>query len=243
LVATAHPAAARTSALATPAAKPAWGRRALVACLGNNRRSDEGHREKCSQNSSHKMNLSQPPGPTPEEVSQHTIRAAQNSDQPAIVQVISTVYAEYGFPWDEAGYNADLYDLEAHYFSPGHPLWVAEVGGQVVGTGALELFETIPGEEPGLTQIEDLLHIPGADCGLSRVYLLPEFRGRGLGKALTLTAIQAAQKLGRKRMEIWSDKRLTTAHALYQRLGAKMYGERLCNDPENAPEWGLVLDL
>ena len=44
-------------------------------------------------------------------------------------------------------------------------------------------------------------------------------------------------------MEVWTDKRFEEAHKLYLNLGAKMVGERLCHDPEQSPEYGLILPL
>jgi putative acetyltransferase len=52
-----------------------------------------------------------------------------------------------------------------------------------------------------------------------------------------------AKKNGRSTMELWSDKRFTDAHRLYERFGAKVVGERICHDPDKSPEWGLVLPV
>jgi hypothetical protein len=44
-------------------------------------------------------------------------------------------------------------------------------------------------------------------------------------------------------MEMWSDKRFEDAHRLYQKLGAEVVGERICHDPDQSPEWGLLLPV
>jgi hypothetical protein len=44
-------------------------------------------------------------------------------------------------------------------------------------------------------------------------------------------------------MEIWSDKELTLAHPFYRAMGAADLGERVCNDPDQAEEYGFLLDL
>jgi hypothetical protein len=44
-------------------------------------------------------------------------------------------------------------------------------------------------------------------------------------------------------MELWSDKRFEDAHRLYQKLGARVVGERICHDPDQSPEWGLAIDF
>lgn len=146
---------------------------------------------------------------------------------------------------------ADLYDLEGHYLSKGHGFWMAKLEtdlqkvakGIIVGTCGLELFPRLPGT-PGTTlPIESQVRACGADCSLERLYVLPTARDLGLGSALLRTAIAHALEEGRTWMEIWSDKKLTLAHQLYERFGALRVGERICDDPDESPEWGMALEL
>jgi hypothetical protein len=44
-------------------------------------------------------------------------------------------------------------------------------------------------------------------------------------------------------MELWSDKRFGPAHRLYGQFGAEVVGDRICDDPDKSPEWGLRIDL
>lgn len=173
------------------------------------------------------------------------MRNASNRDTESIVSIIRAVFDEYGFTWDEAGYNADLYDVEAQYWRTGGAFWVAESieGGEIFGTCGLHCFDRIrPAEEP-LIQVADLLRIPGADCSLERLYVNPERRRIGVGTTLFEHAIACAQDRGKRRMEIWSDKKLEDAHRMYQRFGASMVGERTCNDPDSSQEFGFVYGL
>lgn len=160
------------------------------------------------------------------------------------MDVIRAVYDEYRFTWDEADYHADLYDLDSYYLSVGNPFWIAERDdSQPVGTVALQIFEPLAGPSGQLTEVEDMLRIGGCDCALTRLYVKPEARRAGVGTALLKEAINAAIKCGRSCMEIWSDKRFHEAHKLYQKLGAEVVGDRICNDPDVSPEWGLILRL
>lgn len=146
---------------------------------------------------------------------------------------------------------ADLYDLEGHYLSKGHGFWVAALEadhqqlnrGTIVGTCGLELFPRLPGRPGNASPIDDQVRACGADCSLERLYVLPAARDLGLGSALLRTAIQQALEEGRTLMEIWSDKKLTLAHQLYERFGAIRVGERICDDPDQSPEWGMALQL
>jgi GNAT superfamily N-acetyltransferase len=166
------------------------------------------------------------------------------ADSGAIIGVIKAVYDEYGFTWDPETYHADLYDLDGHYFSLGDLFWVAEVDGEVVGTVALEFFDPIPGEVGSLHYPEGKLpRVAGSDCSLERLYVHPNGRRRGVGSALNQKAIETARERGRTVMELWSDKRFGDAHRLYGRYGAEVVGDRICDDPDVSPEWGLVLKL
>jgi uncharacterized protein (DUF885 family) len=55
--------------------------------------------------------------------------------------------------------------------------------------------------------------------------------------------IEEARAHGRRKLAIWSDKRLEDAHRLYERLGACATAERVHDDPDQSHEWGLVLEL
>jgi len=144
------------------------------------------------------------------------VRRALAADSPAAAAVVRAVYDEFGFTWDEAGYHADLLDVEASYAA----FFVAELEGRIVGTA-------------GLTR----------RGSLERLYVLPEARGSGAGSALLKAVAGEARRRGHDRLEIWSDKRFADAHRLYQRHGARVVGERVHDDPDASHEWGLVLDL
>ena len=144
------------------------------------------------------------------------VRRAIAADSPAVAVVVRAVYDEFGFTWDEAGYHADLRDVEATYAA----FYIADVDGRIVGTA-------------GLT----------SHGSLERLYVLAEARGSGAGSALLTAVADEARRRGHDRLEIWSDKRFTDAHRLYERHGARVIGERVHDDPDSSHEWGLVLDL
>lgn len=171
------------------------------------------------------------------------IRLAHQSDSEAAVAVVKAVYDEYGFTWDEGDYHADLYDLAGHYLDLGHPFFIAEHEGRVVGTVATTLFSRLPGAPGEIVESEGKRRVAGADCSMERLYVHPDARKLGLGRKLAHQSIQAALVQGKTTMELWSDKRFTQAHALYRSLGAYIVGDRICDDPDVSPEWGLLLPL
>ena len=152
--------------------------------------------------------------------------------------MIQTVYEEYGFTWDPADYHYDLYHLQEVYLDAGLPFWVFETDGMIQGTIALDLYPLISEQpEKGLTRVL------GTDCSMERLYVHPKARRQGIARKLCQTAVEWARDNGRTAMEIWSDKRFGAAHALYLDLGARIVGDRVCDDPDKSPEFGLLLSL
>ncbi len=168
-----------------------------------------------------------------------TIRRATALDAPAVQQLIKTVYDEYGFSWDPDGYHRDLYDFEEHFSDPDGAYWIAEDESGVLGGGGVVAFTAHESDQSA----DGLRVVPGADCELVRMYLRDDQRGKGLGKLLAAEIFAWARARGCQRMEIWSDITLTLAHPFYQKLGAIPIGTRICNDPDQAEEFGFVLDL
>jgi len=173
-----------------------------------------------------------------------TIRNATEADNDLAVKVVKEVFDEYNFGWFPDDYHSDLYDLQSYYLSKSNYFWIAEDDSlNPIGTVALELLgEPLLGSD-GISQIDGYERIAGADCALNRLYVIRSGRGQGVGTALIDIVIKEAKKLGRKRIELWSDKRFENAHRLYESLGAVIVGERICHDPEQSPEWGLKLDI
>lgn len=171
------------------------------------------------------------------------IRPARQEDASEAVRVVKAVYDEYGFTWDAEEYHADLYDLHAYYLEPGHPFLIAESSQGVLGTAALDLFPTLAGDLGSLVEIDGRIRIGGTDCSMERLYVHPGARRLGIGRSLVKALIHSGLEHGCKHMEIWSDKRFSQAHQLYQSFGAKVVGDRICHDPDQSPEWGLLLPL
>lgn len=172
-----------------------------------------------------------------------SIRPAGNRDSEGVVTVIRAVFDEYGFTWEEGGYHADLYDLEGFYTAKGHTFFVAEVESAIVGTIALERYPALDGQIGELATLSGFVRVLGSDCSLERMYVHPTARRQGIGAELIAHVVGLARAEGRRAMELWSDKRFLDAHRLYARFGAREVGERICHDPDQSPEWGLVIEL
>ncbi len=85
--------------------------------------------------------------------------------------------------------------------------WLAEVDATAAGVAVLTLA-------PGMPRFGS--PDAGPDGRIRNVYVAPEFRGRGLGRALTLAAIAAAEELGVSRLVLGAS---AAGRSLYEALG------------------------
>ena len=159
------------------------------------------------------------------------------------ISTIRAVYDEYGFTWEADGYHADLYDVRGQYLAEGHRFWVYVEEERVLGTAALESYRLIPGAFGETAWLDGKVRVAATDGSVERLYVHPEARRRGIAMKLMRMVMDVARGDGRTALEVWSDKRFEAAHRLYEGMGATVVGERICDDPDVSPEWGLVLPL
>lgn len=157
------------------------------------------------------------------------------------IETIRAVYDEYGFTWEPEGYHADLYDVQGQYLVDGHRFWVYVEDDRVLGTAALETYPLLPGRLGETVEVAGKTRVAATDGSVERLYVHPDARRRGIASILMETVMEAAQ--GLQALEVWSDKRFEGAHRLYEKLGATVVGDRICDDPDVSPEWGLVLPV
>lgn len=172
-----------------------------------------------------------------------TIREARGEDSAAAAAVVRAVFDEYDFTWEDFPYCADLLDLQTHYLDCGGRFWVCEANSTILGTAGLDVFPRVPGEIGETTSHEGKLRVAGSDCSLERLYVHPDARRQGVGAGLFEAVLAGARSIGCTSMEIWSDKHFAEAHRLYGRYGAKVIGQRICDDPDASEEWGMLLEL
>jgi putative acetyltransferase len=129
------------------------------------------------------------------------IRSASDADVEAIRRLVFGVLAEYGLAGCHQGVDADLDDIEGNYIARGGEFEIVLADdGKLIGTVGL---------------------YPKGDgvCELRKMYLLPEVRGRGIGKKLLERMIERAQQRGFHRIELETAGVLVEAIGLYKRYG------------------------
>lgn len=172
-----------------------------------------------------------------------TLRECELEDATGVASTVKEVFDEYGFTWEADGYNADLYDLSSYVTGSAGQFWVACSGSQIVGCGGIRWHELVSGPVGALQLLGDELRIGGTSAEVARMYVRPSARKFGIASAIMSEIVLSAKAHQIRGIEIWSDQRFVDAHRLYERFGAQQCGERICNDPDQSPEWGMVLEL
>lgn len=134
------------------------------------------------------------------------IRPLTPADQTQLASVIRQVSHEYGLTADRGFSVADqlLDQLYEVYQAPGCAYWVLiDPKGQLCGGAGIGRLQ---GAERAV-------------CELQKMYLLPDARGRGLGRRLVLQALQWAQAVGYQSCYLETTACLHQAVRLYHSLG------------------------
>jgi putative acetyltransferase len=138
-----------------------------------------------------------------------TLREVRSDDDAAMAEIIHKVMPEFG----ACGPGFALADPEVDhlaqaYAQPGWAYFVLEQDGRLLGGGGIG---PLAGGDPGV-------------CELRKMYLLPEARGRGQGRALLQLCLETARQLGYRRCYLETLTGMDAAMRLYERAGFK----RLC---------------
>ena len=136
-----------------------------------------------------------------------SIREAREDDLPAIIALLAAdVVGGHGDTTDEDALPDYTTAFRRIAESPDNMLYVAEVGGEVIGT-----FQT--------TLITSLLGRGAAFMKIEAVHVRPGTRGKGVGSAMMRFAVEQARQTGARSVQLTSNKARHAAHLFYERLG------------------------
>ena len=129
------------------------------------------------------------------------------AESPVQILQARELFLEYaqslGFSLCFQNFDKELAGLPGDYAPPGGRLLLAEYDGQLAGCVALH-------------QVESQI------CEMKRLYLRPQFRGKGLGRALADRIIAEARQIGYQRMRLDTvEPVMKDAVAMYHKLGFK----------------------
>lgn len=121
-----------------------------------------------------------------------------------VKELVMNVHQEFGFSYDKKLDN-DLDDIDSVYIKSGGEFWVVLCEDKVIGSVALK---KILDEEMGEKMAE-----------LKRMYVYPEFRGKGVGQKLLDTVILTAKSKKYKRIILDTNERQSAAIKFYEKNG------------------------
>jgi len=128
------------------------------------------------------------------------LRDFTDDDQAAVRALVQGGLRErWGDSFDPSA-NPDLDDVAAHYVERGAEVVVAEVGGEVVGTGVLQPEQDRRGR-------------------ILRVSVRAEHRRRGIGRQIVEELVDRARQRGMSAVVVLTDTPWTSATALYRACG------------------------
>ena len=127
------------------------------------------------------------------------------AESPSRIAQARELFLEYaqslGFSLCFQGFDKELAELPGDYAAPEGRLLLAEYDGQLAGCVALHKLE------PGI-------------CEMKRLYLRPQFRGKGLGRALAERIIAEARQIGYQHMRLDTvEPVMKDAVAMYRQFG------------------------
>ena len=131
--------------------------------------------------------------------------SASEAESPAQIAQARELFLEYaaslGFSLCFQGFDKELAELPGDYAPPDGRLLLAEYDGKLAACVALHKLES------GI-------------CEMKRLYLRPQFRGKGLGRALAERIIADARQIGYHRMRLDTvEPVMKDAVAMYRKLG------------------------
>lgn len=130
------------------------------------------------------------------------IRRTRSSEDYAAARKLIEEYADWlGFDLGFQDFEEELQSLESQYGAP---------------EGCLLLAVTDDGETAGCVGVRKLAENV---CEMKRLYVRPDFRGTGVGRALAQASIETAKELGYARMRLDTLPSMRSANALYRALG------------------------
>lgn len=142
------------------------------------------------------------------------------------LEIIRGLFKEYakslGFELDFQDFKKELADLPGDYAPPFGCILLAKDTEQIAGCVALRKMD------------ENI-------CEMKRLYVRPAYRGKGIGKKLSVAIIEKARDMGYKSMRLDTVPSMKQAIALYQSLGFKEIQPYRYNPIEGAKFMELTL--
>lgn len=133
-----------------------------------------------------------------------TIRPIRQSDNPVLAKIVRDTLAEFGANHPGTVYFDPTTDALYELFqTKGAGYFVAEMNGEIAGGGGIYPTDGLPPDT----------------CELVKMYLLPQARGKGLGKTLIEKSLSFAEETGYTNVYLETMPELKQALNIYAKFG------------------------
>jgi ribosomal protein S18 acetylase RimI-like enzyme len=124
-------------------------------------------------------------------------------------------------PQDAAGIGRLLHDFNREYDdpSPGAERLAARIGELLAEGQTVVLLAGRSSDGLAVLRFRPSIFSQGLECYLAELYVVPERRGRGIGRALMQAAIELARDRGADYMDLNTSEQDVAARSLYESLG------------------------
>ncbi len=156
------------------------------------------------------------------------LRILEERDNKEIAELIRSVFRE--FKIDKPGtvyYDPTTDDLFTLFKRPRSIYWIAEENEKIIG--GCGIYATP--------------ELPDGCAELVKLYLLPEQRGKGIGKMLMDRSIESAKDMGYNKLYLESMPELKKAIGIYEKAGFHFVPGRLGNSGHFCCDIWMVKDL
>jgi ribosomal protein S18 acetylase RimI-like enzyme len=150
------------------------------------------------------------------------VRPVRHEEWAEAGRVTALAYREFVRPGEQAWeeYLDHIADVDSR--ADRAVVLVAIEDGRILGSATLEIGARIdPDEDPPLAPDEAHIRMLGVD---------PGERGRGVARALMDACFDEARSHGKRRMSLHTTQRMSTAQAMYERLGFERLPDRVFPD-------------
>ena len=137
------------------------------------------------------------------------IRPIEARDDPVVAGIIESVLTSF----ELERYIPEQPNMSIAFARAGAEFFVLDCDGRVLGCGG---FEPLPS-----------MAADGRTCELQKMYLLPELRGRGVGRQFLQFLLGRMAAAGYARVYLVTSTKMLAAQALYRSLGFRELEEKI----------------
>lgn len=141
--------------------------------------------------------------------------------------------------WHRQSHPADLHLIDRYFDAAAFATELAGLPGKYAPPDGQLLLARADGAAAGCVALR---RIDATSCEMKRMFVYPEYHGRGVGRALGEAIVEEARTLGYTRMRLDTSFRQIEALRLYQRLGFQSI-QPYYELPDELRNWLVFMEL